>query len=69
MRVAQFGFLGVGMGVGVIGEAVKRAMNGTVVSGGGLKGMVLGGANSDRLTETLCRMRGAALKLGQVRLF
>ena len=69
MRVAQFGFLGVGMGVGVIGEAVKRTMNGTVVSGGGIKGMVLGGANSDRLTETLCRMRGAALKLGQVRLF
>lgn len=66
MRVAQFGVLGMGMGIGVLGEAVRRTMNGTVVSGGGFKGMVLGGSNSDRLTETLCRMRGAALKLGQL---
>lgn len=63
MRVAQFGALGMGMGMGAFAEGVRRTWDGTFTSGGGWKGMILSGGNSDRLTATLCRMRGAALKV------
>lgn len=34
--------------------------------GGSVKQYVASDANAERLAETLCRMRGAALKLGQM---
>lgn len=67
-RVASFASLGVGLGLGIVAEASRR-----VVSGGGqgsgakLDGsLILNEANAERIVATLCRVRGAALKLGQM---
>lgn len=50
------------MAFGAVGETFRRAAgNGT--AGGSL---VLSAANMDRLVAKLSRMRGAALKLGQM---
>ena len=50
------------MFAGTIGEATKRAVGASDDSGS----VVLSERNADRLAESLCRMRGAALKLGQM---
>ena len=67
-RVASFASLGVGLGLGIVAEASRR-----VVSGGGQGGgakldgsLILNEANAERIVATLCRVRGAALKLGQM---
>uniref|UniRef100_A0A7S3V0L6 ABC1 atypical kinase-like domain-containing protein n=1 Tax=Aplanochytrium stocchinoi TaxID=215587 RepID=A0A7S3V0L6_9STRA len=62
-RVAGFGSLAVGLVGGGVAEAVKRI--------GGASEQVSGPVfisenNSERLAKTLCRMRGAALKIGQM---
>ena len=65
-RVARFTSLGVGMAFGAVGSIIGSAVTGTFSARGGLKGALLSERNSDRLTLALCRMRGAALKLGQL---
>ena len=67
-RVASFASLGVGLGLGIVAEASRR-----VISGGGQGGgakldgsLILNEANAERIVATLCRVRGAALKLGQM---
>lgn len=60
-RVFQFGSLGLSLGLGAIGELSRR-----VIGGGGEGPAVLSDANMQRLVTTLCRVRGAALKLGQM---
>merc|ERR1719334_407648 len=67
-RVASFANLGVGLVVGTVAEASRR-----VVTRGGPKSgaatdssLVLNPANASRIVSTLCRVRGAALKLGQI---
>lgn len=66
-RVAGFGQLGVGLAMGTVGEILRR---GAGLSNseqlGGAKGLVLTKSNTDRVALTLCKMRGAALKLGQM---
>jgi len=64
-RVARFAGLGLGMAMGTVGQLMREVGSGSVGKGG-VKGLVLNEANSDRLTMALCRMRGAALKLGQL---
>lgn len=70
-RMATFGGLGLSLGLGTLAEASRRVVglsdspkNG---SGGRLDGsVVLTEANAERIVQTLCRVRGAALKIGQM---
>jgi aarF domain-containing kinase len=58
-----------GLGVGVVAEASKRALGLTPAktSDALLEGSIfLSEANAERIVNTLCRVRGAALKLGQM---
>jgi aarF domain-containing kinase len=63
-RLWNYGGLAAGMMAGAIGEGLSRA-----VGGGGSGSMMLSAANMERLVAKLSRMRGAALKLGQMMSF
>ncbi|KAH8908810.1 ABC1-domain-containing protein [Coniochaeta sp. PMI_546] len=63
-RLWNYGGLAAGMIGGAIGEGLSRA-----VGGGGQGSMMLSAANMERLVTKLSRMRGAALKLGQMMSF
>lgn len=62
-RAAGFASLGVGLVFGSAVEGLSRLVGGGSPGGGSV---VLNDANSDRLAASLCRMRGAALKMGQM---
>ncbi|XP_036980302.1 atypical kinase COQ8B, mitochondrial [Acanthopagrus latus] len=67
-RLVNFGGLAVGLGIGAIAEVAKQSL------GGKHKGDVnalldsplLSEANAERIVNTLCKVRGAALKIGQM---
>merc|ERR1711865_1171838 len=61
-RTVDFAQIGIGLAVGAVGEVASRAL------GGGNKGspVALSPSNAQYLAESLRRMRGAALKLGQM---
>lgn len=60
-RAFGFASLGVGLALGTAAEAASRLL------GAGSSGSIVANdANADRLAATLCRMRGAALKMGQM---
>ncbi|XP_059618185.1 atypical kinase COQ8B, mitochondrial [Phlebotomus argentipes] len=63
-RMMSFGGLFAGVGLGTIGELTKGALGlgGTL----NVKEAVFNPANADRIVDTLCRVRGAALKIGQI---
>lgn len=76
-RVFGFGQLAAGLAMGTVAEAVRQSVRGGEVDdsaadsrnrkhGGKVKQYVVSDANAERLAESLCRMRGAALKLGQM---
>lgn len=63
-RVASFGQLFAGLGIGTINELTKGAFG-----FGGSKNVrdaLLSPQNAERIVDTLCKVRGAALKLGQI---
>lgn len=64
-RIMHYTGLGLGMTFGALTEGVKRA---TVGSSGSdsQTSLMLNEANVERLVKKLSRMRGAALKLGQM---
>ena len=69
-RMVTFGGLGLSLGLGTVAEASKRAIG---ISEGNMNGkakldgsVVLSEANAERIVETLCKVRGAALKIGQI---
>ncbi|XP_030854219.1 atypical kinase COQ8B, mitochondrial [Strongylocentrotus purpuratus] len=65
-RVLNFGGLAAGIGVGALAEKVRRGL-GLEETGGKLDSSILmTEANAERIVDTLCRVRGAALKLGQM---
>ena len=60
-RLWQYGGLATSMALGAIGESLRRA------TGSSSEGsLMMNPANMERLVARLSRMRGAALKLGQV---
>uniref|UniRef100_A0A8D8BC88 AarF domain-containing protein kinase 4 n=1 Tax=Culex pipiens TaxID=7175 RepID=A0A8D8BC88_CULPI len=63
-RLASFGNLFAGLGLGTINELAKGALG----LGGTLdpKQALFSPANAERIVDTLCKVRGAALKLGQI---
>jgi len=69
-RLASFTSLGVGLGVGMVAEASRRAVGLRSPNSQGHGSMdnsiILSEANVDRIVETLCSVRGAALKIGQI---
>lgn len=63
-RVLGFGGLGARLAFGTVGELVRRQF--VQIAEDNTKRAVLSDGNMDALASTLCRMRGAALKLGQM---
>ncbi|XP_003411071.1 atypical kinase COQ8A, mitochondrial isoform X1 [Loxodonta africana] len=68
-RLANFGGLAVGLGFGALAEVAKKSLRPDDPTG---KKAVLDSspflseANAERIVSTLCKVRGAALKLGQM---
>ncbi|XP_067317801.1 atypical kinase COQ8B, mitochondrial-like [Anolis sagrei] len=68
-RFANFGGLAVGLGLGALVEVAKNSFNGEQKSKDGSlleSSPFLSEANAERIVDTLCKMRGAALKIGQM---
>ncbi|XP_066254103.1 atypical kinase COQ8B, mitochondrial [Euwallacea similis] len=64
-RMMSFGSLAAGLGVGTAAEYFKQAFKiGDITSDG--TNVFMSKANLDRIVDTLCKVRGAALKLGQI---
>lgn len=64
-RMASFGSLFAGLGIGTVNSLAKGALglsDGTT----DMKSALFSSANAERIVDTLCRVRGAALKLGQI---
>lgn len=63
-RMASFGSLFAGLGLGTVNELTKGALG----LGGSkdVKSALFSSKNAERIVDTLCRVRGAALKLGQI---
>lgn len=61
-RMVSFGTLAAGLGIGTAGEYVKRSLGLETRDGN----LFMSKANLDRIVDTLCKVRGAALKLGQI---
>ena len=64
-RLWQYGGLATSMAFGAVGEGVRRAVGGSD-NGGSL---MLSESNTNKLVAKLSRMRGAALKMGQMMSF
>lgn len=65
-RLWQYGGLATSMALGAVGESFRRVMGSSQDSAGSL---MLSAGNMKRLVAKLSRMRGAALKLGQMMSF
>ncbi|XP_067877548.1 atypical kinase COQ8A, mitochondrial-like [Heterodontus francisci] len=68
-RLANFGGLAIRVGFGTLLEATKKTFSAESRSRGALlldSSTVLSEANAERVVNTLCKVRGAALKLGQM---
>ncbi|XP_061173214.1 atypical kinase COQ8B, mitochondrial-like [Saccostrea echinata] len=70
-RVANFGGLFVGLGVGALSEVTKRGLGLKKQSANNNASLIgenpfLTEENAERIVDRLCRARGAALKLGQM---
>ncbi|ERL86581.1 hypothetical protein D910_03988 [Dendroctonus ponderosae] len=64
-RMMSFGSLAAGLGVGTAAEYLKQTFKIGDVSPDG-SNLLMSKANLDRIVDTLCKVRGAALKLGQI---
>ncbi|KAI4893400.1 hypothetical protein NFI96_033621 [Prochilodus magdalenae] len=69
-RLANFGGLAVGLGIGALAEVAKKSLR-PEDKNGDKKAVLdsspfLSEANAERIVRTLCKVRGAALKLGQM---
>jgi len=65
-RLWQYGGLGASLAFGAVGEGLRRATGSQSEPGSSI---MLSGANMERLVSKLSKMRGAALKLGQMMSF
>lgn len=68
-RLVSFGSLAAGLGVGAVAEVTRRTLGVGAADGGKggtLDGVLLSEANAQRIVNTLCKVRGAALKIGQI---
>lgn len=65
-RMVSFGSLAAGLGIGTAAEAVRRSVGMSKPQPDSLDSYFLSPANMDRIVNTLCKVRGAALKIGQL---
>ncbi|XP_076000033.1 atypical kinase COQ8B, mitochondrial [Genypterus blacodes] len=66
-RLVNFGGLAVGLGIGAITEVAKQSLGGKRKGDSALlDSPLLSEANAERIVNTLCKVRGAALKIGQM---
>lgn len=71
-RLISFGSLGAGLALGTLSDVARRSMGAITQDASGAavaildKSPFLSEANAERIVNTLCRVRGAALKLGQM---
>ncbi|KYQ58965.1 Chaperone activity of bc1 complex-like, mitochondrial [Trachymyrmex zeteki] len=66
-RMVSFGTLGIGLGLGTAAEYTRRTFGLKERSiGDTVDNMFLTKANAERIVSTLCKVRGAALKIGQI---
>ncbi|XP_073348910.1 atypical kinase COQ8B, mitochondrial [Pagrus major] len=67
-RLVNFGGLAVGLGIGAIAEVAKQSLGGKHKGDMNslLDSPLLSEANAERIVSTLCKVRGAALKIGQM---
>ncbi|KAK3538332.1 hypothetical protein QTP70_035219 [Hemibagrus guttatus] len=69
-RLANFGGLAVGLGLGAIAEVAKKSLRSEEKKGNKKaifdSNPFVSEANAERIVRTLCKVRGAALKLGQM---
>ncbi|KFD62692.1 hypothetical protein M514_03802 [Trichuris suis] len=65
-RLYNFGSLAVQLGFGALAEVTKRTFSPVESGSASSSSPFLTDANIERLVSTLCRVRGAALKLGQM---
>lgn len=65
-RIWEYSGLAASMAFGVVGESFRRATKSDDTASGSL---LLSPANIERLVAKLSKMRGAALKLGQIMSF
>ncbi|XP_034023767.1 atypical kinase COQ8B, mitochondrial [Thalassophryne amazonica] len=67
-RMANFGGLAIGLGLGAIAEVAKQSLGSK--QKGDMRALLdsplLSEANAERIVSTLCKVRGAALKIGQM---
>lgn len=63
-RVVSFGQLFAGLGVGTVAEMTKGALG--LGKAKTVREAFLSPQNAERIVDTLCKVRGAALKLGQI---
>ena len=65
--MVSFGSLAAGLGLGTATEVAKRAVGlSEEVGGANIASAFLSEGNMERIVSTLCRVRGAALKIGQI---
>lgn len=64
-RMVSFGTLAAGLGIGTAAEYAKRTF-GISDEPKDASNMFMSKANMERIVDTLCKVRGAALKLGQI---
>uniref|UniRef100_A0A7N8Y554 Atypical kinase COQ8A, mitochondrial n=1 Tax=Mastacembelus armatus TaxID=205130 RepID=A0A7N8Y554_9TELE len=65
-RLANFGGLAVGLGLGALAEVAKKTIRHNGAKSVLESSPFLSEANAERIVRTLCKVRGAALKLGQM---
>lgn len=63
-RLASFGTLFAGLGLGTVNELTKGALG--LGGSKNLREALLSPSNAERIVDTLCKVRGAALKIGQI---
>lgn len=63
-RMASFGGLFAGLGIGTINELTKGALG--IGGSKNVSEALFSPANAERIVDTLCKVRGAALKIGQI---
>lgn len=68
-RIANFGGLAVSLGLGALTEVAKQSLKGEKTGESGTfleKNAFMTEGNAEKIVDTLCKVRGAALKIGQM---
>ncbi|XP_045784462.1 atypical kinase COQ8B, mitochondrial isoform X2 [Maniola jurtina] len=65
-RMVSFGSLAAGLGIGTVAQYARNTLQSVTGRVDESSNLFLSPANAERIVDTLCKVRGAALKLGQL---